>query len=195
MLRASRARVRPADRSSQSFESGLASHHPRGDHDWFLGGVGQWQEHCNFECATHSPLISPLIIAGPRVKQTSVRDRFVETVDISPTILDCVEAKPFPLSDGRSLMPLLSNPLHEWKECAYHIFNRGTRIGYAVRTETARYVEWHQGWGLDSPIIASEFYCYSATQPDEVRNEAADQALEAKVKLHVALLRQKRSQR
>jgi arylsulfatase A-like enzyme len=156
-----------------------------GDHGWFLVDVGQWQKHSNFERATRSPLI----IAGPGVKQNSACDRFVETVDIFPTIIDCVEAKPFPLSDCRSFKPLLSNPSQEWKECAYHTFNRGPRIGYAVRTDAARYVEWHQGWSLDSPVIASEFYRYSATLPVEVCNEVADPALEAEVKRHAALLR------
>jgi iduronate 2-sulfatase len=158
-----------------------------GDHGWFLGDVGQWQKHSNFERAARSPLI----ISGPGVKPGSVCDRFVESVDIFPTMLDYAGLKPFPLSDGRSFKPLLSDPTQPWKDRAYHIFNRGKNtIGYAVRTESARYVEWHQGWGLETPIVAREFYRYTSAQPDEVRNEADDATNKADVEKHAAMLRE-----
>jgi arylsulfatase A-like enzyme len=158
-----------------------------GDHGWFLGDVGQWQKHSNFERAARSPLI----VSGPGVKAGSVCDRFVESVDIFPTMLDYAGLKPFPLSDGKSFKPLLSDPAQPWKDRAYHIFNRGKNtIGYAVRTDSARYVEWHRGWGLDTPIVAREFYRYTAAQPDEVRNEVDDAANQADLEEHAAMLRE-----
>jgi iduronate 2-sulfatase len=123
------------------------------------------------------------------VKAGTVCSRFVETVDIFPTLLEAARLKPLPVSDGRSFLPLLSNPDQPWKDAVYHIFNRGSVIGYAVRSDNARYVEWHKTWGLDTPIFAREFYHYTAAQPDEVRNEIDDAANKAEVDAHAALLR------
>lgn len=159
-----------------------------GDHGWLLGDLQQWQKHSNFERAARSPLI----VRGPAVKAGAVCAQFVETVDIFPTLLDAAGLKPFPVSDGRSFLPLLREPARPWKDAVYHIFNRGKVIGYAVRTGDARYVEWHQNWGLDTPILAREFYHYSASQPDEVRNEVDDAVNQVAVARHAALLRQLR---
>lgn len=156
-----------------------------GDHGWFLGDLAQWQKHSNFERAARSPLL----VRGPGVKAGSVCRRLVETVDIFPTLLDAAGLSPFPVTDGRSFLPLLRNPELPWKEAAYHIFNRGGAIGYAVRTENARYVEWHKSWGLDKPVLAREFYRYSSAQPDEVRNGVDDAANKPEVERHAALLR------
>lgn len=129
-----------------------------GEHGWFLGDLEQWHKHSNFERAVRSPLV----VRSPGVKAGTGCDRLVETVDIFPTTLDFAGLKPFPLSDGRSFLPLLNNPQQTWKDRACHIFNRGKVIGYAVRTEHARYVEWHANWSLDTPVLAREFYRYTA---------------------------------
>ncbi|MBA4067651.1 MAG: iduronate-2-sulfatase [Isosphaera sp.] len=114
-----------------------------GDHGWFLGDLAQWQKHSNFERAARSPLV----VRGPGVKPGTVCDRFVETVDVFPTLLDAAGLKPLPVCDGTSFLPLLKDPTAPGKDRAYHVFNRGAVIGYAVRTADARYVEWHKGWG------------------------------------------------
>jgi hypothetical protein len=59
-----------------------------------------------------------------------------------------------------------------------------------VRTANARYVEWHDGRGLDTPIHAREFYRHSPAQPDETRNAVEDPASQADVRNHAALLRE-----
>jgi iduronate 2-sulfatase len=157
-----------------------------GDHGWFLGDLQRWHKHSNFERAARSPLI----VRGPGVAAGAGCDRIVETADIIPTMLDFAGLKAFPLSDGRSVLPLLSNPHLRWKDRAYHIFNRGKVIGRALCAEHARYVEWHASWGLDTPVLAREFHPDTAGQPDEVRNETDSTENQADVEKHAAMLRE-----
>jgi len=164
-----------------------------GDHGWHLGEVEQWTKATNFERATRSPLL--VRVPG---KKPGVSERFVETVDIFPTLAELCDLPALPVTDGRSFAPLPVDPAQPWKQAVYHCFNRpgpnggktNPIIGYAVRTENARYVEWHEGWNLDGKLVAREFYLYSPSQPDELANlaEKADSA--ALVAAHVKLLRE-----
>jgi arylsulfatase A-like enzyme len=85
---------------------------------------------------------------------------------------------------GRSIVPLLGNPSMEWNGAAFsqYLMGRGgplksgkeERMGYAIRTERYRYVEWYN-WNkskiTDSTIIAKELYDHS-TDPGENINIA-----------------------
>ncbi|HEX4149818.1 MAG TPA: hypothetical protein VHY20_12555, partial [Pirellulales bacterium] len=102
-----------------------------------------------------------------------------------------------PLSDGKSFAPLLDDPQQPWKQAAYHVFNRkdesgklGLVIGFAVRTDKARYVEWHRGWSLEGRLVAREFYRYYPNKPDEIANVIDKPEMQELVTQHVALLRE-----
>lgn len=161
-----------------------------GDHGWHLGDLDQWAKSTNYERATRSPLI----VCAPGMQANVPCPALVETVDIFPTLLDLCHLPPLPLTDGRSFAPLLKDPQQPWKEAAYHVFNRGTKkkpvIGYAVRTAKARYVEWHEGWSLDGPLVAREFYRYFANKPDELFNTVDKPDHAELVTTHSKLLRE-----
>ncbi len=165
-----------------------------GDHGWHLGDLHQWAKSTNFERAT----LSPLIVCAPGKQSGVGTSAIVETVDIFPTLVDLCGLPALPLTDGKSFAPLLDDPHQPWKEAAYHVFNRAGEggkkkspiIGFAVRTEKARYVEWHQGWSLDAPMVAREFYRYYPNKPDEISNAIDKPELQELISQHSALLRE-----
>jgi arylsulfatase A-like enzyme len=44
--------------------------------------------------------------------------------------------------EGTSFLPLTENPDREWKSAAFNLYPRGKVMGYAVRTDRFRYMEW-----------------------------------------------------
>jgi arylsulfatase A-like enzyme len=163
-----------------------------GDHGFHLGDAGHWGKQTNFERATRSPLM----IRAPGVTRAGVCSALVETVDLFPTLLDLAGLPALAVSDGTSLRPWLRDPAAPSRPAVYHVFNRtaspGTtepRIGFAVRTADSRYLEWHRGWTLDGPLVAREYYRYSAAHPDEEANLADDPARAGEVAVLAKLLR------
>lgn len=163
-----------------------------GDHGFHLGDVGHWGKQTNFERATRSPMM----IRAPGVTRPGECAALVETVDLFPTLVDLAGLPPLPVSDGTSLRPWLRDPAAPSRPAVYHVFNRGPAqdrkeptIGFAVRTADARYIEWRSGWSLDGPLVAREFYRYSATHPDEEVNLAADSAQAGEMATLARLLR------
>ncbi len=111
-----------------------------GDHGWQLGEHGMWCKHTNFETSTHAVL---MISTPDQKKRGAKTDALVEFVDIYPTLCDLTG---LPLTDGlegKSFAPLLSNPSQAWKKAAFSQYPRPKNLmGYAMRTERYRYVEW-----------------------------------------------------
>jgi len=149
-----------------------------GDHGFLLGESGHWSKHSNFEQAAHAPLIFRV----PWLKTKNIKTKaLVETVDIFPTLLEYCGIQELNVCDGLSMVPLLENPEQEWKEAAFHCFNRhrtidGERtliIGHAVRTKRYRYVSWRKGWGMKGEEIASELYDYEK-DPNETINHTGN---------------------
>lgn len=144
-----------------------------GDHGWSLGEHGLWCKHTNYEDATRVPLI----VAGPGVTAKGARcERLVEFVDIYPSLC---ELAGLPLTaglEGKSFKPLLSNPKQSWKPGAFSQYPRalgppnGAGMGYAVRTDRYRLVEWRNKAGKG---VAWELYDH-ATNPAETVNLADD---------------------
>jgi uncharacterized sulfatase len=113
-----------------------------GDHGYQLGDHGWWNKNTLFEPSTRAPLL----IAAPGVTTASTRcNRFVEFVDIYPTLAElCSLAAPAGL-EGRSFWPLLSEPDLAWKQAVFTQVKRGAVAGRAVRTQRWRYIEWNGG--------------------------------------------------
>ena len=103
----------------------------------------------------------------------------VELVDVYPTVVElCGLPEPAGV-EGRSLVPLLDDPEKEWAESALSQFPRartgnrhsghGAMMGYALRTERYRYVEWRD---LElGGVEAVELYDHE-NDPREMRNVA-----------------------
>jgi arylsulfatase A-like enzyme len=138
-----------------------------GDHGWHLGDHGLWCKHTNFESATRAPLI----IVDPGAKTAGQRTAaLVEFVDIYPTLAELAGLPPPAGLEGTSLVPLVRNPRAPWKKAAFSQYPRGKDVmGYAMRTERYRYVEWR---GADGKPFARELYDH-ATDPGENKNLAS----------------------
>ena len=102
----------------------------------------------------------PFIVADPRPAADATRgtvdERFVEGVDVVPTVLDWlgVAAAPHRI-EGRSLLPLLEGQSPAWRDFAYSELDysfREARLlrgktpqqarAFSIRTERWRYVHW-----------------------------------------------------
>ena len=138
-----------------------------GDHGWSLGEHGLWCKHTNYEDATRVPLI----IAGPGVTSVGAKiDALLELVDVYPTL---AELAGLPLTDGlegTSFKRLLADPKLPWKKAAFSQYPRaipqqGAGMGYAVRTDRYRLVEWRNN---ASKAVAWELYDHQADPAETV---------------------------
>lgn len=120
------------------------------DHGFHLGEHGGlWRSRSLFEQATRSPLIFriPWLAAnGTPCRQV------VELVDIYPTLLDLAGIPPAGELAGRSLLPLLQNPLADWDGHAITqiLLPAGNGLpqpttGFSIRTSRWRFTEWDEG--------------------------------------------------
>ena len=120
------------------------------DNGFHLGEHGGiWQKRTLFDEAAGAPLL----IRWPRAKGNGQAcHRVVEFVDLYPTLAEAA-GLPVPLDlEGRSLVPLLQDPLAEWKGSAVTQILRPADerlstpvMGRSVRTERWRYTEWNGG--------------------------------------------------
>ena len=119
-----------------------------GDHGWKLGEHNSWCKMTNYEIDTRVPLI----FSAPGFKKNGIKcDRLVEFVDIYPTLCELAGLKIPENLEGTSSVPLFKNPGIHWKEAVFSQFLREgiwrapdgkTYMGYSIRTENLRYVEW-----------------------------------------------------
>jgi iduronate 2-sulfatase len=147
-----------------------------GDHGWHLGDHGMWCKHTNYEEATHIPLL----IFAPGVTKPGTRAHtMAESVDIYPTMCELaglpLQTKAQSL-EGKSLVPALKNPSHEFKDAVFHVYPRnrkpdGAILGRAVRTSRYRLVEWKKP-GMAPETAEFELYDY-AKDPLETKNIAS----------------------
>lgn len=146
-----------------------------GDHGWHLGDHGMWCKHTNYELATRAALV--LSAPGQKAAGKST-DAPVEFVDIYPTLAELCRLPAPEGVEGYSFAPLLDDPKKPWKAAAFSQYPRGGKdtgplMGYAVRTDRYRYVEWRKRDGAE--VVARELYDHQ-TDPDEDKNVAADPA-------------------
>jgi len=135
------------------------------DHGWHLGEHGMWGKQTNFEVAVRSPLLVKI----PNIPKPGKRTQsLVETVDLYPTLADlCGLAAPNDLA-GTSLVPMINDPDHPGKRCAYSFHPRGPLMGRTLRTDRYRIVHWTNKKG---ETVQVELYDHR-TDPDENENIA-----------------------
>jgi iduronate 2-sulfatase len=125
-----------------------------GDHGWHLGENSVWGKMTNFERGTQAPLI----VSAPGQSHPGARtEALAEFVDIYPTLCElCGVPLPRDL-EGTSLVPVMQNPRRPWKKAAFaqEHSRRGGTMGYTVRTERYRYIEWTS---KDKALVGRELY-------------------------------------
>ena len=147
-----------------------------GDHGFHLGEQGLWTKANNYELATRVPLI----LSVPGQKGPGAEPRaLVELVDLYPTLVEVCGLKEPEGMEGTSFAPLLENPDRPWKTAVFSQYPRarsghrhrghGDLMGYAVRTERYRYVEWRD-WKTGM-VEARELYDQHV-DPHEMTNLA-----------------------
>lgn len=156
-----------------------------GDHGYHLGEQGLWTKANNYELSTRVPLI--VSVPG---QETGGRkcERLVELVDVYPTLAEACGLNVPDDVEGTSLIPLVADPERRWKQAVFSQYPRdqtshrhrshGDIMGYAVRTERYRYVEWRE-W-KSGTVVARELYDHSS-DPWESHNIASRPAHEATV--------------
>lgn len=142
------------------------------DHGYHLGEhQGIWQKRTLFEEGVRAPLM----IYDPRASGNGVAcKRVVEFVDLYPTLVE-LAALPRPKShalSGRSLAPLLNDPLTTWHgEAITQVLRpaddrlKKLTMGCSIRTHRWRYTEWAEG------SAGVELYDHQS-DPHEFRNLA-----------------------
>jgi len=148
-----------------------------GDHGFHLGEQGLWAKANNYELSTRVPLI---ISVPGQANAGAGTDALVELVDVYPTLADvCGLNAPIGV-EGISLKPLIAEPARSWKSAVFSQYPRardgsrhrghGDIMGYAVRTDLYRYVEWREWKSRD--VVAVELYDHR-NDSDEMHNIAS----------------------
>jgi arylsulfatase A-like enzyme len=108
-----------------------------GDHGWFLGEKlrfrknNLWEESCR----------TPLIIKGPGITASGNCYRPVSFMDIYPTLAElCGLPRPVHC-EGRSIVPLLTNPTLEW----YPALTTMNYNNHSIRSDRYRYNRYNDG--------------------------------------------------
>lgn len=142
------------------------------DHGYHLGEHGGiWQKRTLFEESARAPLI----IRAPGMKGNGQPcQRVVEFLDLYPTLVELADLPKAPHVEGRSLVPLLRDPLASWQgEAITQILRPADHrlaapvMGRSIRTERWRYTEWAEG------EAGKELYDHH-TDPHEFHNLAID---------------------
>lgn len=146
------------------------------DHGYHLGEQDLWCKTSNYELDVRAPLI----IAVPKGLGAGQRARgLAEFVDIFPTLTELAGLPSAPKMEGRSLVPVLNDPTLPGKAVALSQHpqpfykERWTAMGYSLRTDRYRYVEWRDR--ADGHIAAVELYDLRA-DPMEKKNLAGTPA-------------------
>lgn len=148
-----------------------------GDHGWKLGEHNGWCKQTNYEIDTRVPLI----VSGYGIKAKNRHSAaLVELVDIYPSLCTMAGLKKPDYLQGKSFAPLTTDPGQPWKQAAFSQFlmghfpkkesGRNDRMGYSIRTDGYRYVEWYT-WkdNKKGELIAKELYD-EKTDPQENKN-------------------------
>ena len=127
------------------------------DHGYKIGDYASWCKQSNMEIDVRVPLIIS--------RETSYKNRvtgkssnaLVENVDIYATLVDVCRLKSAPVTEGKSIVPVLNKPNKKWDKAAYSVYARGKKIMGVTATDGEwRYTEWRDS--KTHEILGSELY-------------------------------------
>ena len=148
------------------------------DHGWKLGEHNSWCKQTNHEIDTRVPLL--IRAPGARANGSATRS-FAELLDLYPTLCELAGLSTPKHVEGVSLKPVLEDPAARVRDAAFSQFRRrdGKRelMGYAMRTEQSRYVEWLDRGSLT--VVARELYDH---RDDAGENENIAEAVREKAR-------------
>ena len=147
-----------------------------GDHGFHLGEQGLWTKANNYELSARVPL---LFRYPKKIKADKRSGALVELVDVYPTLVQLCGLKTPHGLEGVSLTPLMEKPGLTWKSAVFTQYPRSVKshrhrgpgdvMGFAIRTDTHRYVEWREG--MDGRVLHRELYDHRM-DPQEMKNVA-----------------------
>ena len=127
------------------------------DHGYKIGEYAAWCKHSNMEIDVRVPLIISRETAYQKRVTGKTSDALVENVDIFSTLVEVCNIKSAPISDGKSIVPVLDNPNQEWDDAAYSVYPRGEKIMGVTTTDGEwRYTEWRNA--TTHEILDAELY-------------------------------------
>ncbi|MEN8776169.1 MAG: sulfatase [Polaribacter sp.] len=128
------------------------------DHGYKIGEYGAWCKHSNEEVDVRVPLIISRENNFKKRKTNKVSNALVENVDIFQTLVDICNLKNAPITEGKSIVPVLNNPKKKWdKAAAYSVYARGKKIMGVTTTDGKwRYTEWRNS--ITNQNLGTELY-------------------------------------
>lgn len=117
---------------------------------------------------------APLIIYDPRLPAES-NGKACQTVtgniDMAPTVF-ALAGEPAPAMDGKSLLPLLSNPADKVRDFLplFNFWGTASAQSMAIATPEWKYIHWYYGEGMKP----TEELFHLGTDPIEMKNVIAD---------------------
>lgn len=114
------------------------------DHGWTLGEKEHWGKYDPWQGSLRVPLIIvPPKDATPDGFQPGSRcDALVSLLDLYPTLIDACRLPERAELEGRSLLPLISDPDRKWSEAVSASIGRGT---HAVISKDWKYIHYFDG--------------------------------------------------
>lgn len=140
------------------------------DHGFSFGAHNWERKHCPYEECHRIPFM----IRYPLLEGSRTDERYVSVVDIVPTIVDLTGVTPGLPQDGRSLVPLLTDPAYPWDNVLLFekFYDRNLTFSYfGARMPGWKYIEYDTG--------ERELYDLTA-DPYELENRAGLPAYAAK---------------
>ena len=153
-----------------------------GDHGFHLGDLGQWAKNTPFEQAARVPLI---IVDPTRSNQVATTTAPAELTDIYPTLCELVGVPLPDFLEGKSLLPALDDPAAKPREGAVTVHHIPDKIGYSIRNERYRYIEWISE--IDKTVVGRDLFDYE-TDPYEQQNLIDDPAYVATMEMMTDML-------
>ena len=137
------------------------------DHGWKLGEFNGWGKMTNYEIDTRVPLI----ISAPGLQTAGEQsDELAELLDLYPTLCDLAGIDTPDFVDGTSLVPNLNNVDVHVNRAAFSQYYRNFEgreyMGYAIRTNEYRFVEWRDF--STSEVTARELFDHQADHSESV---------------------------
>lgn len=139
----------------------------------------------------------PLIFSGPGFDNAATLDEVVSLLDLAPTLMDACGVAAAPSMQGKSLKPLLTDPLarKQWKQSAY-VQISASMVGRAIRTNGWTFCAYDPDGRPDHDSTATKYldFCMYQTGADPFqktnlvgRQEFAEKAneLRAELRAHI----------